>query len=94
MSETRKPPYSVAPPTRNGGGKKSVTHPGAQALGWSVMSMSKAALADLLFDALDLGYGAGSMEGPRHLAQERFVEFAAPRLKARGDRPPKEWSEQ
>ena len=92
MTDLRKPPYSVADLKPNGS-KKPVSHPGAQSLGWPLMDLSKAALADLMCDALDLAYGEAFLNDPisRH-NMERFAEFAGPRLAARGDRPPKSWS--
>lgn len=79
---------TTAPETakpRRGVFKKALTHPAARALDAAFRPISKNALIDIVGDLLDQIHGEGGW------SIHDAIEDAAPRLKVRGDREPKDW---
>jgi hypothetical protein len=69
--------------------KKATTHP--KRPHHVLEGVSKAALMDIVADAMDAMYGEGDLPPDDGWGYHELVEFCAPRLQVRGDKEPANW---
>ena len=70
--------------------KKPTTHPRRPDIVLS--EISKAALMDLVADAMDAMYGEGNLPPDDGWGYHELIEFCSPRLRVRGDAEPAAWA--